>query len=138
VPDRPATETPVSAPGPSMLRVVVVEDNEDIRETTRDLLTELGHTVDVAANGAEGADLILRLEPDVALVDIGMPVLDGYGLAARVRAQLGSDRVRLVAMTGFGQDKDLRKTREAGFDAHLVKPVDLDTLLRVLSNEEGK
>jgi CheY-like chemotaxis protein len=118
--------------------VVVVEDNDDIREMTGELLRELGHTVEVAGDGETGAALILRVEPDVAIVDIGMPVLDGYGVAERVRARLGSDRVRLVAMTGYGLETDRRKSREAGFDAHLVKPADLDALITALSSEEAK
>jgi signal transduction histidine kinase len=125
------------APGRS-LRVVLVDDNEDIRETTGDLLRDLGHTVELASDGEAGAELILRLEPDVAVVDLGMPVLDGYGVAARVRARLGSERVRLVAMSGYGLERDRRKSQEAGFDAHLVKPVDVDTLIAALSNEEAK
>ena len=123
---------------PRPLRVVVVDDNEDIRETTGDLLREFGHTVEVARNGEEGVALILNTEPDVAIVDVGMPVLDGYGVARRVRAKLGADRVRLVAMTGFGLEKDRRKAIEAGFDAHLVKPVEVAALMTVLANEETK
>jgi signal transduction histidine kinase len=119
------------------LRVVLVEDSEDIRELTRELLVDLGHDVEVAENGETGAELILRLRPDVALVDIGMPVLDGYGLASRVRGQPGGGQVRLVAMTGFGMECDRRKVTDAGFDAHLIKPADAASLMKVLSNEEA-
>jgi len=134
---------PETAPAPELavprpLRVVVVDDNEDIRETTSDLLREFGHSVEVARNGEEGVALILDTEPDVAIVDVGMPVLDGYGVAQRVRAKLGADRVRLVAMTGFGLEKDRRKALEAGFDAHLVKPVEVGALMTVLANEETR
>jgi CheY-like chemotaxis protein len=131
-----APEREIAVPRP--LRVVVVDDNEDIRETTSDLLREFGHSVEVARDGEEGVALILNTEPDVAIVDVGMPVLDGYGVARRVRAKLGADRVRLVAMTGFGLEKDRRKAIEAGFDAHLVKPVDVGALMTVLANEETK
>jgi CheY-like chemotaxis protein/two-component sensor histidine kinase len=129
-----ALPSPTPAVSPRSLRLVLVEDNEDIRETMRDLLVELGHTVEVAADGQSGVELILRTEPDVAIVDIGMPVLDGYGVAARVREHLGQ-KVRLVAMTGFGLEKDRRKVAEAGFDAHVVKPTSVETLNAVLSNE---
>jgi signal transduction histidine kinase len=132
---------PASSPAPARgrpLRVVVVDDNEDIRETTKDLLVEFGHSVEVAADGEEGVALILRVLPDVAIVDVGMPVLDGYGVAARVRATLGPGRVRLVAMTGYGLERDRRRAMEAGFDAHLVKPVDVEALITVLSSEEAQ
>jgi len=125
------------APG-RRLRVVVVDDNEDIRETTRDALMEFGHTVEVAGDGELGVELILRLEPDVAIVDVGMPVLDGYAVARRVRARLSRETTRLVAMTGFGLEKDRRKAIDSGFDAHLVKPVDVGDLMTVLGNEEQK
>jgi CheY-like chemotaxis protein len=131
--ESPPPPSPVA--GPAGLRVVLVEDNEDIRETMRDLLVDLGHSVEVAADGQEGVDLIFRVEPDVAIVDIGMPVLDGYEVAAQVRARLDCTKVRLVAMTGFGLEKDRRRVAEAGFDAHLVKPVDVETLMAALSNE---
>jgi signal transduction histidine kinase len=132
----PAAAAATATPG-RPLRVVVVDDNEDIRESTRDLLLELGHTVEVASDGEAGLEMILRLEPDVALVDVGMPVLDGYGVAARVRARLGRERTRLVAMTGFGLEKDRRRAIESGFDAHLVKPVDAGHLMTALENEEA-
>lgn len=118
------------------MSIVLVEDNEDIREGMQELLTGLGHTVEVAQDGGSGAELILRLAPQVAIVDVGLPVLDGYQVAARVRAQVGPERVRLVAMTGFGQESDRRRAREAGFDAHLVKPADVDAVVRALSAKE--
>lgn len=128
-----------SASAPSdaaRMSIVLVEDNEDIREGMQELLTGLGHTVAVARDGGSGADLILRVAPQVAIVDLGLPVLDGYEVAARVRAQVGPERVRLVAMTGFGQESDRRRAREAGFDAHLVKPADVDAVVRALSAKE--
>jgi CheY-like chemotaxis protein len=116
---------------PKGLSVVLVEDNEDIRDSMRELLTELGPQVHDARDGEAGADLILRLAPDLAIVDVGLPLLDGYQVAARVRQHLGPDRVRLVAMTGFGQASDRRRALEAGFDAHLVKPADVNALIEV-------
>ncbi len=78
-------------------------------------------------------ELILRARPDLAFVDIGLPRLDGYGVAAQVREQLGNNRTRLVAMSGFGQEADRRRSLEVGFNAHLVKPADIDAILNVLS-----
>ncbi|HEY4187898.1 MAG TPA: response regulator [Polyangia bacterium] len=111
------------------LSVVLVEDNEDIRDSMHELLTELGHTVRDASDGEQGVALILEVEPDLAIVDVGLPLLDGYQVAMRVRERLGPDRLRLVAMTGFGQASDRRRAMEAGFDAHLVKPADVNALI---------
>jgi CheY-like chemotaxis protein len=108
-----------------------------MRESMKELLIGLGHTVHTADDGGSGAELILRLEPDVAIVDVGLPVLDGYQVASRIRSRLGPGRVRLVAMTGYGQDSDRERSREAGFDTHLVKPADLNAVIEVLSGKEN-
>jgi two-component system, sensor histidine kinase len=115
------------------LRVVLIDDEADIRETVRALLELWGHRVEVAPSGYQGVDLLLRVQPDVALVDIGLPDIDGYGVAERVCAALGERRPRLVAMSGYGQEKDRARAREAGFDAHITKPATADVLRRVLS-----
>jgi signal transduction histidine kinase len=115
MPRPPATST---AP----LRIALIEDSEDVRETTRALLEISGHRVSTASDGPSGVDLIVEMRPDVALVDIGLPGFDGHELATRVRARLGGDAVRLVAMTGYGQLSDRRRALEAGFDDHLTKP----------------
>ena len=112
-------------------RLLLVEDNADNRNSLRELLEELGHVVAVARDGAEGVEAAIATVPEVALVDVGLPELDGYQVAQRVRAALG-DRVRLIALTGYGQPDDVRRARAAGFDAHLVKPVDLNALERLL------
>ncbi|HKI38602.1 MAG TPA: ATP-binding protein [Gemmataceae bacterium] len=104
-------------------RVLVVEDNPDGRDTLRMMLAMWGHHVEVAADGRQGVEQALALRPEVALVDIGLPQLDGYEVARRVRAALGRD-IFLIALTGFGQPHDCRRAFEAGFDAHLVKPAD--------------
>jgi two-component system, sensor histidine kinase len=117
--------------------VVLVEDNEDLREGVKELIEDMGHKVEVAEDGQAGAELILRLEPDVAFVDIGLPVVDGYGVAVRVREQLGSDRVKLVAMTGFGQSSDRLRSKDAGFDTHVVKPPTVEILQGILSPEKN-
>jgi CheY-like chemotaxis protein len=116
------------------LVIVLVEDNDDIRESMQEFLLSLGHRVEVAGDGEAGLALILRLKPDVALVDVGLPTLDGYQVAERVRQVLDRGAVRLVALTGYGQESDRRRTQEAGFDAHLVKPAEMDALIDVLSS----
>ncbi|NUQ76734.1 MAG: response regulator [Polyangiaceae bacterium] len=130
----PASEMPPAEPSRS-LHVLVVEDNDDIRETLKDLLELCGHEVDVAADGASGVERTLALRPDVALIDIGLPGLDGYQVARKLRAELKPEekRPKLIALTGYGQPGDKQRALDAGFDAHLVKPVDYDDLAHLLS-----
>jgi CheY-like chemotaxis protein len=113
--------------------VLIVEDNADGRETLKTLLKLQGHVVETAEDGLGGVALALANRPQVALIDLGLPGLDGYEVARQIRAALG-DQVYLVALTGFGQDEDRRRTLDAGFDAHLLKPVDLDELSRLLTS----
>ena len=120
------------SPGPRM-RVLLIEDNDDIRSTLQDLLLAHGHQVDVAGDGIEGLRLAQLQRPDVALIDIGLPKLDGYQVAARFRAELPWPPV-LIALSGYGQPEDRSRARTAGFDAHLVKPVRLDELLHALAD----
>jgi signal transduction histidine kinase/ActR/RegA family two-component response regulator len=116
----------------SHLRILVVEDNRDGRESLRDLLEIWGHEVELAENGPDGVKHALGSQPDVALIDIGLPGLDGNEVAQRIRAALDGDRMALVAMTGYGQPEDRRRALQAGFDAYLVKPVDPNELARTL------
>jgi PAS domain S-box-containing protein len=125
--------TPVNhAPVKVSRHVLIVEDNPDGRETLQTLLKLLNHRVDVAEDGREGVAKALALRPQVALIDIGLPTLDGYQVARQVRAALGNS-VFLIALTGYGQAEDRRRTAEAGFDAHLVKPVDTEQLSQLLT-----
>ena len=112
--------------------VLLIEDSEDNREMMRELLEMEGFRVDVAADGEDGVQLALALRTAVALVDIGLPTLDGYEVARRVRAALGTD-ITLVALTGYGHPEDTERATAAGFDAHLTKPVALDRLAAVLA-----
>ncbi|WP_119154905.1 ATP-binding protein [Caldimonas tepidiphila] len=114
-------------------RVVIVEDNADALEALQMLLELGGHQVATAGDGEAGVQRILEQRPDIALVDIGLPGLDGYGVARRVRE--AGHRGRLVALTGYGQQRDIELALEAGFDAHLVKPIDMDALDRLLAQE---
>jgi two-component system, sensor histidine kinase len=112
--------------------MLVVEDNADAREMLRMCLELDGHRVETAADGVRGLELAMATRPDVVLIDIGLPGLDGYELARRNRAELGRS-ITLIALTGYGQAEDRRRTTQAGFDAHIVKPVDPDHLARVLA-----
>ncbi len=116
---------------PAQRRVVVVEDNEDLRDIVCAILERAGHHTSVASSGDAGLALILAEKPDIALVDLGLPGLDGHEVARRVRARLGSS-IALVAVSGYGLPEDKRAAHEAGFDRHLTKPIDTRTLLGML------
>jgi len=113
-------------------RVLVVEDEKDVREMLRVLLESEGHEVSIADSGTEGLAKFGSFRPDVALVDIGLPGMDGYELARQARSLPGGSRFKLVAITGYGQEKDRRLALEAGFDLHVTKPVVYDQLARAL------
>ena len=123
---------PSSAGSPSSGRLIlIIEDHDDAREALRALLELEGHEVEAAASGPRGVELASARRPDIALVDIGLPEVDGYEVARRLRALTG--RPYLIALTGYGQPDDIKRARDAGFDAHLLKPVDPDALAKVLS-----
>jgi PAS domain S-box-containing protein len=130
-PAEPAAAAPGKKPSPR--RILIVEDSQDSRDMLRLLLEHAGHEVHEALDGPSGVEAILSIRPDIALVDVGLPGLDGYEVARRVRAHAGGPRVRLVALTGYGLPDDQRRSREAGFDAHLVKPVDPARLAGVIA-----
>jgi two-component system CheB/CheR fusion protein len=132
---REASATP-AAPS-RKLRIAIVEDNNDIRETLRDLLALDGHEVLTADDGKDGMDLILRERPDLALVDVGLPRVDGYEVARRTKAACGN-ATRVVALTGYGRQEDRLKAIEAGFDEHFVKPVEVEALSRLLADVERR
>jgi CheY-like chemotaxis protein len=115
-------------------RVLIVEDNQDASEMYRILLELAGHEVLLAENGAAGLELLRSARPDIAFVDIGLPGMDGYEIARRFRAEPDSARVVLVALTGYGSSSDRDRTREAGFDLHLIKPVDPEALTSLLDS----
>ena len=119
--------------GAGALRVLVVDDNSDAADTLADALAALGCDSRVAHDGAEAIRIAAEYEPQVALLDIGLPVMDGYELAARLREAPRGEQLRLVAVTGYGQDSDRRRAFEAGFDAHLVKPVDLRVIADLIN-----
>ena len=130
----PAASGEVSAPpAPGPRRILIVEDSRDSRDMLRFLLEHAGHEVHEAADGPSGVEAILTVRPDIALVDVGLPGLDGFEVARRVRADARGREVRLVALTGYGLPEDHRRSQEAGFDAHLVKPVDPARLVAVIA-----
>ncbi|HEX3175987.1 MAG TPA: ATP-binding protein [Methylomirabilota bacterium] len=115
-------------------RALVIEDNDDARDMLRTLLSLDGHTVYEAANGIAGLAAALEHRPEVAIVDIGLPEMDGYEVARRLRASESLKAIKLIALTGYGQPDDARRAREAGFDLYVVKPVDPERLAEALAS----
>jgi CheY-like chemotaxis protein len=131
----PARQTPRDHPSPVKrpLRVLVVDDNLDAAEMLAEWLGAVGHGVRVAADGPSALELAAEFKPEVALLDIGLPVMDGYEVARRLRDLPGGAAMRLIALTGYGQESDHERSRRAGFEDHLVKPVDLDAITSAVS-----
>ena len=109
-------------------KILVVDDNRDAAELLADSLRALGHTTRIALDGPGAVEAAIEFRPDVALLDLGLPVMDGFEVADRLKRQPALDRIQLIAVTGYGQDIDQRKTSERGFHGHFVKPVDLEQL----------
>lgn len=128
----PPAPAETAAPAMPSRRVAIIEDNADSREALRVLLELYGHEVYEAADGPTGVELVLRLRPDVTLIDVGLPGLDGYGVAQRLRASAGGHALYLIAVTGYGLPADQARARQAGFDSHLVKPVHPGQMIAVL------
>jgi PAS domain S-box-containing protein len=117
-------------------RVLVVDDNRDAAASLMLLLELMGHEVRSAADGVEAVEAVEKFAPDVVLLDIGLPKLSGYDVARLIREKPGGKRIMLIALTGWGQEEDRRKSAEAGFDVHLVKPIDLETLAKLLASTD--
>ena len=126
-------EEPAAAAATGAARVLVVDDNADAAQMLATLLEAHGHAVSVAYDGSSGLACAQRERPDVMLLDIGLPDMDGHELARRLRASSDTAGATLIALTGYGQSEDRERAREAGFDRHLVKPADLSELLRILA-----
>jgi CheY-like chemotaxis protein len=105
-------------------RILIIEDDMDSREGFRHVLEAAGHQVFETASGVPGVELALTTQPDIALIDVGLPDLDGYEVAQRIRATLQGKRMMLIALTGRGLPEDRERSESAGFDVHVVKPVD--------------
>jgi CheY-like chemotaxis protein len=127
-----ADEEPIARPTESA-RVLVVDDNADGAELLADALALLGYEVRTAGDGPTALRMASQFHPSIGLLDIGLPVMDGYELGLRLRQIPELASLRLVAITGYGQDTDRQRSRDAGFDAHLVKPIDLSMLQQILN-----
>lgn len=132
----PLSSTRSRARDAAPLRIVVVEDNEDTLELVKLWLEMMGHEVQGAKDGRSGFELAMRVKPDVAMVDIGLPEISGYDVAQNIRAADGGKEIFLVAVTGYGRPEDRARALDAGFDAHIVKPLDEKALKQVLRPEE--
>ena len=115
--------------------ILIVEDNDDAREALRMLLELDGHVVEAAAEGSQALEIVRAKDPDLALVDIGLPGIDGYEVARRIRTG-DVKRPLLIALTGYGQPEDRRRATEAGFNSMLIKPVDPAALSELLATLE--
>jgi len=114
-------------------RILVVDDNQDSATSLAELLELIGHKTHIAYDGLEAVTAAATFLPEVVLLDIGLPKLNGYDACRKIREQPSGKGIVLIALTGWGQDEDRRKSREAGFDGHLVKPVDLAVLAKLLA-----
>jgi PAS domain S-box-containing protein len=115
------------------LRILIVDDDEDAVALLAEVLSAAGHEVKTACAAAAALELVSDFKPDVAILDIGLPVMDGYQLASRLRASCGQGTPRLIALTGYGQERDADRGGRVGFDAHFVKPVDIQRLMEAIA-----
>ncbi|MBA3818898.1 MAG: response regulator [Deltaproteobacteria bacterium] len=118
-------------------RILVVEDNDDAREMLAELLAVRGHATRTAHDATTALAIAVDFQPTIALLDIGLPITDGYDLAIRLRALSGLEQLHIVAVTGYGQAEDRRRSTAAGIDVHLVKPVDLAALTAAFAIDRG-
>ncbi len=132
-PGNPDASNASADPSAAIRRIVLIEDSEDLRGLLRELMAFCGHEVRVAGNAREGIELIESCRPDVAIVDIGLPDMDGYEVARRLRSGPLAQSVHLVAVTGRADAQDRLDAIAAGFDEHLIKPVNLATLFELLN-----
>ncbi len=130
-------EAPPAEAGRRGHRILLADDNRDALDSLATLLQCDGHEVHTAGDGAEALEVAALCHPDVVLLDIGMPKLDGYEVARRIRAEPWGKHAVLIALTGWGQDEDRRRSRDVGFDSHLVKPLDPEALSALLARLPG-
>jgi CheY-like chemotaxis protein len=115
-------------------RVLVVDDNHEAAEALAKIVELLGHEGHVATNGEEAIEAAERFRPQFIFLDIGLPIINGYDVASYIREQPWGRRMNLVALTGYSQEQDRIRSMDSGFDQHIVKPIDLATIRRVLNN----
>jgi len=113
-------------------RILVVDDNRDAAETLSMFLRLKGNEVQVRYDGYVGLELAESFLPDIVVLDIGMPGLDGYQACKLIRDSVWGGTMKIIALTGYGQEEDIRKSMEAGFDVHLIKPVDIKLLMSII------
>jgi CheY-like chemotaxis protein len=126
------SEPPAAPPGLPLRRILVVDDNGDAADMLASHLAALGATVSVINNGQGAIDRLASFRPDTVLLDIGMPGMSGYEVARRIRTMPGHEQTLLIALTGWGQQEDYERSRAAGIDYHLVKPLDMYRLRQML------
>lgn len=114
-------------------RVLLVDDNEDARELLAGLLELQGYRIEAASDAPGALDIAARFQPQVVVLDLGLPEVDGWELARRLRQIEGLGEVRIVALTGYGSERDRERSREAGIDVHLLKPVEISQLTKAFS-----
>jgi CheY-like chemotaxis protein len=131
-PERAAADC-VAPPAPKR-RILVVDDNTDVADSLAMLLRLEGHEVEIAYSAPGTFEAVQRMRPEAVFLDIGLPQMDGYEIARRLRADPAAERVHLIALTGYGQEHDRERTREAGFGAHLVKPADIEAVNQILAS----
>lgn len=125
---------PNAVPG---LRILIAEDGADCAESMAMLLRLYGHEVQIASSGPTAVETVLAYQPDVLLLDIGLPGMNGYQVAKRLKEHNGKKRPFIIAVTGFGMETDRRQSAESGIDLHLLKPVDPEQLQRLLARFQG-
>jgi len=129
----PHSSSPTASPAAAPRRVLLVDDNVDAVESMEILLQAFGYEIATAVHPELALSRIETFAPAAAVIDIGLPGMDGYQLAAEIRRRLAGRPMRLIAFTGYGGDEDIARATSAGFDAHLTKPVEIEQLLAVLS-----
>jgi len=133
-PSETAPVVSTTANGNSRRRILIVEDNEDASASLEMLLRIEGQEVHRAKDGKTALQVALEIAPEMVLLDIGLPDMDGYEIIRRLRASTGALRPVVVALTGYGQAEDRRRTKEAGFDHHLTKPVALQEVMQIIAS----
>ena len=127
-----------NSPAPTQLRILVVDDNDDNADSLGIMLRILGHDTRIGRDGLAVLEIAETFRPDVVLLDLGMPKMDGYEACRRIRDQAWGKEMVLIAQTGWGQDEDRRRTQAAGFDHHLVKPIKQAELVKLLAERASE
>src|SRR5690606_21224320 len=135
--DSPRESPPLPLSDAASARVIIIDDNEDSAEGLALCLEAEGFEVAVCHTGGSGIDRVLAIRPEIVLLDIGLPDMDGCEVAIRLRADPQLEGLRIIAMTGYGGQADQQRAREAGFDHYLVKPVDYAELRKILANRKA-